>query len=343
VVRSPSEARATVDTLADAGADCIKAYDNLDVSSTRALRSAAHRRGLPLIGHTPRRVPFDQALLDDVQHLRGVHPPLQGERTRYPFFLAAWRRADAAWLDHISAVSLRHGTAHTPTLVTLDALLRARNWPELARDPAFELVPLPYPAVLWHPQRGLNAARTMGADDFDMVADALVQMQRAVARLHRDGVRIHTGTDANAPMIVPGASLHRELWLLTEAGLTAEEALAASMRDSPASLGVPGLGELRVGAPADLAVFREDPTHDLAALGTLMAVVRDGRLYPREVLDAQLERYRRHYRGVVYRRLVTPAARWGVGLLIARLGAAAEDGPADGATPNDGPIDRVAP
>ena len=166
----------------------------------------------------------------------------------------------------------------------------------------------------------------MSPEDFEMVALALAQMQRAVGHMHRAGVAIHTGTDANAPMIVPGASLHRELWLLTEAGLTPEQTLAASTRQSPAFLGVEGLGELRVGAPAELAIFREDPTRDLAALSSLLAVVRDGRLYPRAQLDAQLARYQEHYQGVVYRRLVTPVARLVVGQLLANL--AADDPPA---------------
>lgn len=326
VVRTPEQARMAVDALADAGADCIKAYDGLDLQSTRALQAAARRRGLPVIGHTPRAVPFEEALLDDVQHLRGVHPPRVGESTQYPFFLAAWQRADDAWLEHISQVSLEHGVAHTPTLVTLDALVRARDWSVLLRDPAFALVPPPYPEVFWHPRRGLNAARRMSPEDFEMVALALAQMQRAVGHMHRAGVAIHTGTDANAPMIVPGASLHRELWLLTEAGLTPEQTLAASTRQSPAFLGVEGLGELRVGAPAELAIFREDPTRDLAALSSLLAVVRDGRLYPRAQLDAQLARYQEHYQGVVYRRLVTPVARLVVGQLLANL--AADDPPA---------------
>ena len=114
VVRTPEQARMAVNALADAGADCIKAYDGLDLQSTRALQAAARRRGLPVIGHTPRAVPFEEALLDDVQHLRGVHPPRVGESTQYPFFLAAWQRADDAWLEHISQVSLEHGVATRP-------------------------------------------------------------------------------------------------------------------------------------------------------------------------------------------------------------------------------------
>ena len=74
-------------------------------------------------------------------------------------------------------------------------------------------------------------------------------------------------------------------------------------------LGVAGLGTIAPGAPADLLVFREDPTASLDALASLAAVIRDGRLYPRESLDAQLALYRAHYDGALYDAVVTPLVR----------------------------------
>ena len=56
-------------------------------------------------------------------------------------------------------------------------------------------------------------------------------------------------------------------------------------------------------APADLLVFREDPTRDLAALATLEAVIADGRLYGRSDLEAALDTQRRHFEGPLYDRV----------------------------------------
>jgi imidazolonepropionase-like amidohydrolase len=132
---------------------------------------------------------------------------------------------------------------------------------------------------------------------------------RTVKRLFDAGVELHTGTDTLIPFVVPGAGTYRELRLFVRAGLTPEQALALSTRSSARFLDVDGLGELREGAPADLAVFRDDPTRDLAALDTLVAVVGDGRLYTREALDAQLARYRGHHESTLYDALVTPLVR----------------------------------
>jgi imidazolonepropionase-like amidohydrolase len=319
IVRNPDEARAAVAELAESGVDCIKAYDGLDLESTRALREAAHARDLPLIGHTPVRVAFEDARLDDVQHLRGAHPPLRGEKTRYPFFLAAWRRSDAAWLDSLLRSSLAHGIAHTPTLVTIDGLLGSRDPKRKLAEPALALIAPVYREALWHPVFGLNASRFLTGPEFLMVEEAFARMREAVGHLHRGGVSIHTGTDAGAPMVVPGASLHRELRLLADSGLGIEAALEASTRMSPAFLGVADAGALRVGAPADLLVFREDPSRDLAALDTLLAVVQAGRLYDRTALDAQLAAQRTHHESWLHAEGLPRVSAGFLDALLARL------------------------
>ncbi len=85
------------------------------------------------------------------------------------------------------------------------------------------------------------------------------------------------------------------------AGLTPEQTWELATRRAGEFLGRPGLGELAPGAPADLLVFREDPTRDLAALATLELVVADGRVYTSEELEAALAGYREYYGGFGHR------------------------------------------
>ena len=73
-------------------------------------------------------------------------------------------------------------------------------------------------------------------------------------------------------------------------------------------LGVPKLGTLQAGAPADFLLFREDPTQDLAALSTLEAVVAQGRFYPKAMLDEAFKRHRTHFSGWLYDRLTMTIA-----------------------------------
>lgn len=316
VVRTPEEGRRAVSTVAASGFDCVKAYNELDAESLAAIRQEAHARGIPVIGHTPRKVPFELARLDDVQHLTGVFPRSEERTDPFPRLLRGWLDMDARWRDVRAAQSLELDIAHTPTLVVIDRMVAARDYASLrdARDAL--LLPRFYRDVIWSPTDGMSPARGLGADDFAWLAEAFAQMKATVKTFHDAGVKLHTGTDTLVAFVVPGAALHRELRLWVEAGISPGEALAASTRDSAAALGVPGLGTLEAGAPAELAIFAEDPTRSLDALDTLSGVVRDGRLYTRAQLDGQIARYRDHFAGRLYDSLVTPMVRRAVASVL---------------------------
>jgi imidazolonepropionase-like amidohydrolase len=307
--RTPEEGRAAVESLAARGFDCVKAYNELDAQTLAAVREAAHARRLPVIGHVPRRVALEDARLDDVQHLTGV-PLVRDAAAQFPERLADYLALDHARTERVIAASLAQGIAHTPTLVTVDRLLASERLAELLALPELRLLPRFYRDVVWNPDGGAGVTgRLDAAGGFAMVRRAFEAMKRIVRRMGERGVRLHTGTDSLVAFVVPGASLHRELRLWVDAGFTPEAALRASARESASALGVPGLGELRPGAPAELVILRSDPTQSLDALGEIAGVIREGRLYPRAMLDAQLARYRLRYDGALYDALVTPIVR----------------------------------
>jgi cytosine/adenosine deaminase-related metal-dependent hydrolase len=309
LARNPDEGRRAVERVAAEGFDCVKAYTELDAPTLAAIREAAHAKGIPVIGHVPRRIPYEEARLDDAQHLIGIPPPPDDPELRFPFVMRQWERLDDARLDHLVVESVRLRIANTPTLVTIDRLIGLEDYPRMLREPDAAYLPRFYRDVVWNPNGGITPAGQLGADDFAMLRRALAAMQRTVKRLADAGARVHTGSDTLIAFVVPGAALHRELRLLVGAGLTPEQALRLSMLDSAAALGVEGLGQIRAGAPAELLVFRDDPTRDLEALDSLAAVVRDGRLYTRASLDAQAARYRAHHDGALYDAIVTPLVR----------------------------------
>lgn len=287
------------------GADCIKVYEGLAREPLAAVREAAAERSLPVIGHVPRGMALADAGIADVQHLTGVPEPLFTDGT-----FAAWVES---WLDlseaRVAAVvrdSRRLSIAHTPTLVMwhrLSRLFRA------AAAPPPSLLPRYYRDVVWDPRAGLPFVRDLRPEVCDALARALPAMMRVVGRMHAAGVRLHAGSDVPSPLVVPGAGLHEELRLLADAGLSPEEAWAAATRVAGETLGVPDLGVVRPGAPADLLVFRDDPTTDLRALSTLQAVVARGRLYARADLEQAVAAHRALHESFVYDTVVTALAR----------------------------------
>lgn len=79
------------------------------------------------------------------------------------------------------------------------------------------------------------------------------------------GVDILAGTDAPNPGTTYGASLHQELALLVEAGLSAEEALAAATSVPARRFGLDDRGRIAPGLRADLLLIDGDPIADIDA------------------------------------------------------------------------------
>ncbi|MEV0293586.1 amidohydrolase family protein [Nocardia sp. NPDC050710] len=100
---------------------------------------------------------------------------------------------------------------------------------------------------------------------------------RAVARaLHRAGVPLLAGTDATPFVPVHGADLHRELLLLTDAGLGNEQALAAATSLPARYFGLADRGRIAPGLRADLLLVDGDPTTDITATTAIADVWRRG-------------------------------------------------------------------
>ena len=99
----------------------------------------------------------------------------------------------------------------------------------------------------------------------------------SVAALHQAGVPVVLGTDANqapgVPANVPyGDSAHRELELLTEAGLSPAEALHAATGAAADRFGLPDRGRVAPGLRADLLLIGGDPVADIGATRLIQAV-----------------------------------------------------------------------
>ncbi|MCE6999261.1 amidohydrolase family protein [Saccharothrix sp. S26] len=94
--------------------------------------------------------------------------------------------------------------------------------------------------------------------------------------LHEAGVPIVAGTDANPWAPQHGVGLHRELELLTAAGLTPLEALAAATSAPAVHFGLADRGRVEPGLRADLLLVDGDPTTDITAIGAVTDVWRRG-------------------------------------------------------------------
>ncbi|MEU7457750.1 amidohydrolase family protein, partial [Streptosporangium roseum] len=98
----------------------------------------------------------------------------------------------------------------------------------------------------------------------------------ALRALRQAGVPLLAGTDATPFAPAHGAGMHRELHLLTEAGLSPQEALAAATSLPACHFGLTDRGRIAPGLRADLVLVEGDPTRDITATGSITDVWRRG-------------------------------------------------------------------
>jgi imidazolonepropionase-like amidohydrolase len=92
------------------------------------------------------------------------------------------------------------------------------------------------------------------------------------------GAELVVGTDASAGAnpAAHGISIHREIELLTEAGLSPLQVLRAATSKSADLFSLPDRGRVVVGRRADLVMVRGNPLDDITATRDIVRVWRAG-------------------------------------------------------------------
>ena len=83
--------------------------------------------------------------------------------------------------------------------------------------------------------------------------------------------------------------MHVELQLLTECGLTAEEALSAATAVTAREFGLIDRGRIEAGRRADLLLVQGDPTKDIRATRDIVGVWIGGRKIDRNAVAKMAE------------------------------------------------------
>jgi len=260
-VATAKQAVQHVNKQVKAGADYVKVfledgeligYPGLPILAETTLKAAvdeAHRLGKQVLAHVTTLAGATKVLeagVDGLAHMFFDQPPT-------PDFVA---------------LLVKLGAFVVPTLVTISSAL-GNTGAELAADPRVRarlnktwLESLARSANV-HPEGNL-----------DLILNS-------VRTLHDAGVEILAGCDVSEPLpmlggLAHGVSLHRELQLLSKAGLTPIEVLRTATSVPARRFGLKDRGRIFVGGRADLLLVEGEPLTDITHTLSIVGVWREG-------------------------------------------------------------------
>jgi imidazolonepropionase-like amidohydrolase/SAM-dependent methyltransferase len=304
-VSNPEQGRDAVRTLKRGGADFVKVYSLLPKDAYLAICDEAKKLKMPVSGHVPDSVSIIEAVEAGQicqEHLLGFlrefcdRNAARRAAQELPAGSSAMARRTAilkAYSDTYNATKantvykqfVQKGIWHTPTL-----LVSRRQTNYRPDDPVIAPWLSYMPAYLrkhWTPEQNVHLGERRGdTGEGDRILEQL--NFRMVREMQAAGVKLMAGSDCGGnPHMVPGFSLHEELAILVEAGLTPMQALQTATRNPAEFLGLLKTdGTLEKGKRADLVILDGDPLANISNTQRISSVLANGRLYGKSGLDA---------------------------------------------------------
>jgi imidazolonepropionase-like amidohydrolase len=256
---TPEQGRAQVARYKAAGFAQMKIYSRIKPDVLAAIGSEAHRQGMTVTGHVPEGMTAMQAVeagMDQINHFGPVYQEIR-------------RAGDGR--ERVIQFFKEHRTVVDPTMAWGELLGRPMNVEIASFEPGFAKAPWTLTSVIGTAGSAPASAASIAA------AGTRMNDQYAVLRaLYAAGIPIVAGTDK----AVPGHSLHRELELYVQAGLTPMQVIQLATSGAAKVMGMDReAGTVEAGKRADLILVQGDPLSRFADLRKVMRVVTNGRVY----------------------------------------------------------------
>ncbi len=306
---------ALIGKLDSIGVDFLKGYEMLTPEQFTMVMKIAKEKGYKVTGHVPLSMDVTSASnagLNSMEHMRNLELSCAsnadellkqrkamltngknktGGELRSSIHTAqretAVKNYDEKKADEIIQTLLRNQTWQIPTLALNTGQTRnpygQPEWQE-----SFELLP----DTIRDEWKGeLDGVRNIEVPPFRQ--QYTQWMLNMAGKLHKAGVPMMAGTDTPIGFLTPGLSLHEELIVLVESGLTPAEALKAATLNPARYFNMESeLGSIKETMWADLVILTANPLENIKNTQRIDAVVKQGKYYDQQALTEIRKRLR---------------------------------------------------
>jgi len=304
MVSGPDQARELVRTYKHEGMDFMKVYNLLSREAYLAIIDEAKQQHMPVAGHIPFALTareasdFGQISIEhniDLflscssnetalrQEMQAITKTDVRPAMRQPVELKAMKTYDENKAAAFFNLLKKNGTWICPTLVVFPRITNEED--EMAADSRMKYIPVAF-RQRWSNQMKQRIPSKLSAEEKKLFVQKNLTI---VTAMYRAGVGIIAGSDMMIPYMFPGFSLHDELELMVEGGLSPLEALqTATINPAKFLHREKEFGTIEKGKYADLVLLDANPLENISNTKKINAVIANGRLFQRVDLERLL-------------------------------------------------------
>ena len=292
-----------------AGYDFLKIHPGLSLETYDAIARTAREVGLTWAGHVPAAVGLRHAIAErqsTIDHMDGYLEASVPETTAVRLQAADatladfLRNVDESRFEELARLARAAGIWNIPTAALWENLFDRTPPEELMQRPENRYAPRAWVSNWANQKRNRMQQDAQQGATPEMLERFLTARRRMLKTLADVGAPLLMGTDSPQIFSVPGFSLHRELALAVDAGLTPYQVLESGTKNvgryAATELKQDGrFGTVAVGQRADLVLLDANPLDDLRNLTRRSGVMVRGRWVSADDLRAGLEEIAARY------------------------------------------------
>lgn len=278
-IGSVEEAISRVRQQKEEGWDLLKIHPGLTLEEYDAMAQTANEIGITFGGHIPSDVGIMHAIemgQETIDHMDG-----------YVAYLDSYTGKELDQKIHeLITLTKENNVWVVPTQALWETILGAADYDALREYDELKYIPKNLVS-------GYNAwtKRLLNNSNFNLenAREHAALRQRLLSEMNTSGVKILMGTDAPQLYSVPGFSIHRELKVMSEAGMSPYEILVTGTKNVGEYFShKDNFGTIEVGQRADLILVDNNPLEDISNLKKHSGVMVAGRWLSRSFIDEKL-------------------------------------------------------